>query len=72
MSIQKRIIIIEPPSLNSIMDWESAKKHCTERNWNWSLAFIAQAEKEMQELEGKLKKHEDQQKANRLYNSCNY
>ena len=54
------------------MDWESAKKHCTERNWNWSLALIDQAEKEMQELEGKLKKYEDQQKANRLYNSCNY
>ena len=54
------------------MDWESAKKHCTERNWNWSLDLIVQAEKEMQELEEKLKKHEDQQKANRLYNSCNY
>ena len=54
------------------MDWELAKKHCSERNWTWSLALIAQAEKEMQELEEKIKRHEDQQKANRLYNSCNY
>ena len=56
----------------SIMDWDSARQHCSERNWNWSLELINQAQKEMEELERKLKKHEDQQKANRLYNSCNY
>ena len=56
----------------SIMDWESAKKHCTERNWKWSLELIDQAEKEMKELEDKVKKYEDQQKAQRLYNACNY
>ena len=54
------------------MDWESAKKHCIECNWKWSLEFIDQAEKEMKELEEKVKKYEDQQKAQRLYNSCNY
>ncbi len=54
------------------MDWESAKKHCTERNWTWSLEFINQVQKEMEDLQSKLKKFEDQEKANRLYNSCNY
>ena len=54
------------------MDWESARKHCTERNWNWTLDVIDQAEKEIKELEEKLKKCEDQQKAQRLYNACNY
>tara|TARA_Y100001968_G_C18875792_1_gene489399 strand:- start:297 stop:461 length:165 start_codon:yes stop_codon:yes gene_type:complete len=54
------------------MDWDSAKHHCIEHNWQWSLKFIQQAQKEMEELEMKLKKCEDQQKANRLYNSCNY
>ncbi len=54
------------------MDWDSAKKHCIERNWEWSLELIYQAEKEIKELEEKLKKCEDQQKAQRLYNSCNY
>ena len=54
------------------MDWDSAKQHCNERNWQWSLELINQAQKEMEELETKLKKCEDQQKANRLYNACNY
>ena len=54
------------------MDWESARKHCTDHNWKWSLELIDQAEKEMKGLEEKIKKHEDQLKAQRLYNSCNY
>ncbi len=54
------------------MDWDSAKEHCTERNWQWSLALINQAQKEMEELEEKVKKMEEQQKAQRLYNACNY
>tara|TARA_Y100001968_G_scaffold3692_1_gene3221 strand:+ start:98 stop:262 length:165 start_codon:yes stop_codon:yes gene_type:complete len=54
------------------MDWDSAKKHCNEQNWQWSLDFITQAQKEMEELEMKLKKFEDQERANRLYNACNY
>ncbi len=57
---------------NTIMDWNSAKQHCIDRNWQWSLELINQAQKEIEELEIKLKKCEDQQKANRLYNSCNY
>ncbi len=58
--------------LNCIMDWKSARAHCIERNWEWSLNLINQAEKEIHELEEKLKKCEDQQKATRLYNACNY
>ncbi len=54
------------------MDWETAKKHCKERNWDWSLELINKAQKEMEALEAKVKKLEDQQKAQRLYNSCNY
>jgi len=54
------------------MDWDSAKQHCKERKWQWSLELINQAQKEMEELETKLKNCEDQQKANRLYNACNY
>ena len=54
------------------MDWESAKKHCIERNWKWSLELIDLAEKEMEYLEEKVKKYEDLQKAQRLYNNCNY
>ena len=57
---------------NKSMDWDSAKRHCNERNWQWSLELINQAQKEMEALETKLKKCEDQQKANRLYNACNY
>ena len=55
-----------------IMDWNAAKKYCAQRKWEWSLEFINQAEKEMKVLEDKLKKCEDQQKAQRLYNACNY
>jgi len=54
------------------MDWDSAKKHCKNRNWDWSLALIHQVQKEMEELEAKIKKLEDQKKAQRLYNACNY
>ena len=25
------------------MNWESAKKHCIDRNWQWSLELIKQA-----------------------------
>ncbi len=54
------------------MDWDSAKKHCKERNWAWSLELINKAQTEMEALEEKVKKLEDQQKALRLYNACNY
>ena len=54
------------------MDWESARKHCLEKNWLWSLDLINQAQKEMEDLEAKVQKLEDQQKAQRLYNSCNF
>ena len=54
------------------MDWDSAKKHCQDRNWDWSLDLINKAQKEMEELEEKVKKLEEQQKAQRLYNACNY
>tara|TARA_Y100001968_G_C18728392_1_gene423327 strand:+ start:140 stop:304 length:165 start_codon:yes stop_codon:yes gene_type:complete len=54
------------------MDWKSARKHCKDRNWKWSLELIDEAEAEMKALEDKLKKYEDQNKAQRLYNSCNY
>ena len=54
------------------MDWEAARKYCKERQWNWSLDFINQAQKEIKELEDKIEKLEEQQKAHRLYNACNY
>ncbi len=54
------------------MDWDYAKKHCNERNWHWSLELINQVQKEMESLKTKLKKCEDQQKANRIFNTCNY
>ncbi len=54
------------------MDWDSARNHCKDRNWDWSLDFINQVQKEMQELEEKVKKLEDQQKAQRLYDACTY
>lgn len=54
------------------MDWESAKQYCKDRNWDWSLELINQAQKEMEELAAENKKLKDQQKAQRLYNSCNY
>tara|TARA_Y100001968_G_scaffold327318_1_gene372091 strand:+ start:13732 stop:13896 length:165 start_codon:yes stop_codon:yes gene_type:complete len=54
------------------MDWEEAKNHCTERNWQWSLNFIEEAQKEIEALEAKVKMLEDQQNAQRLYNACNF
>ena len=54
------------------MDWDAAKTHCKDRNWDWSLDLINKAQKEMEELEEKVKKLEAQQKAQRLYNACNY
>ena len=54
------------------MDWDAAKKHCALRKWQWSLDLISQAQKEMEELEDKIKKLEDQQKAQRLYSACNF
>ena len=54
------------------MDWKSAKNHCIEKNWQWSLEFIEKCEKEFGEIENENKKLKDQQKADRLYNSCNY
>ncbi len=41
------------------MDWEATKQYCIERNWQWSLEVINQAHKEIQELEDKMKKLED-------------
>ena len=35
------------------MDWDYAKKHCNERNWEWSLELINQAQKEIEELKEK-------------------
>ena len=37
------------------MDWESARKHCKEKDWQWSLELINQAQQEMEELEKKVK-----------------
>ena len=54
------------------MDWESAKKHCKANNWQWSLDLINEAQQEIEELEKKFKKLEDQQNAKWLYNACNY
>ena len=54
------------------MNWKAAKNHCIEKNWQWSLDLIVKAQNEMDALEAKVKKLEDQQKAQRLYNACNY
>ena len=32
------------------MDWDAARKHCTERYWKWTLNLINEYQKEMQEL----------------------
>ena len=32
------------------MDWDAARKHCTERDWKWTLNLIIEYQKEMQEL----------------------
>ena len=54
------------------MDWDSAKQYFIDRNWQWSLELINQAQKEIEPPETKQKKFEDQQKANRLINPCNH
>ena len=54
------------------MNWEAEKKHCIERNWQWSLALIDRCQKEIEVLEAENKKLRDLQKAQRLYNACNY
>ena len=60
------------PKVPLYMDWESAKNHCKERNWKWTLNFIDKCQKEMEDLESENKKLKDQQKADRLFNACNY
>ena len=42
-----------------LMDWKSAKEYCSERNWQWSLEVLNQAQKEMEELEDKVTKLEE-------------
>ncbi len=42
------------------MDWESSKKHCAERNWQWSLDLINQAQKEINDLEDEIQKLKDE------------
>ena len=32
------------------IDWNTARKHCTEKNWKWTLALIDKYQKEMEEL----------------------
>ena len=32
------------------MDWDAARKHCTERDWKCTLNLIDEHQKEMQEL----------------------
>ena len=54
------------------MDWENERKHCKERNWQWSLDLIDRCQKEVEALEAENKKLKEQQKAQRLYNACNY
>ncbi len=54
------------------MDWEAAKKHCDEKGWEWTLKLIDSYEKEMDALKAENKKLKDQQKAQRLYNACNF
>ena len=45
------------------MDWDRARKHCEERNWQWSLQLIAQMEKEMNQLQDKLAAYEEKLRA---------
>ena len=54
------------------MDWEKERKHCEDQNWLWTLDLIARCQVEMESLEAEVKKLKDQQKAQRLYNACNY
>ena len=41
------------------MDWQAAKEHCKEKNWEWSLNLINKAEKEMSDLQKKYKALQD-------------
>ena len=34
------------------MDWDAARAHCKEKNWNWTLDLIDTYQKEMEELKG--------------------
>ena len=54
------------------MNWEPEKAHCKERNWTWTLDLIERFEKEIQLLQDENKMLKDKEKAQRLYNSCNY
>ncbi len=54
------------------MDWEAAKQHCLNRQWHWTLDLIQKCQAEVETLEAENKKLKDQQKAQRLYNACNY
>ncbi len=54
------------------MDFEAAKAHCKARNWLWSLDLIEAMEIEVETLKSENEKLKSQQKAHRLYNSCNF
>ena len=32
------------------INWDAARKHCTERDWKWNLDLIDECQKEMQDL----------------------
>ncbi len=32
------------------MDWDLVRKHCTAKNWKWTLDLIDQCQEEMEEL----------------------
>ena len=32
------------------MDWEAARKHCTEKDWKWTMDLIDKCEKEFEAL----------------------
>ena len=34
------------------MDWDTARAHCKEKNWKWTLDLIDTYQKEMEELKG--------------------
>ncbi len=38
------------------MDWQSAKQHCKERDWQWSLDLINKVQKEMEDLEAEVQR----------------
>ena len=45
MNATKMIMVLTGRSKN--MDWDAAKKHCVERNWQWSLNLIDKCQKEL-------------------------